>query len=1089
MDEHAGEQLAERAAEQLQPVPSESHVGGIPAAKVSMSLKNIVIIAVAVSLVAVGVIGGLVWALAGEEEEPDRPPPYHWEPCNRAEIYSAQLAAAGVFGTNNGGKAAGSYPGCIPVCVLVDVDGDGKVGRGDILELKDDVTGLAQRPFGFGTRWLLADPTSVFSGGAGFSETDTIEPDEFLDGIVGIRVAPNDKDCQAYDAAGRIVALRVVAPLSFDSCTEVEVYDAQLAAVAVAGTNNGGKAMGSGVGCVPVCVLVDVDGDGLVGLGDSIGFDHRVMGLVQRPFGFGARWLLADFASVFADNSNTGDSRRQTDAIDPSEFIDGIAGIRVASNQRDCQAYNADGQAVDLSVPFPANTAPCNEVEVYDAQLAAARAVGSNNGGKAVGSGVGCVPACVLVDVDGDGLVGIGDAVGFVPTLTGLEQQPFGVGARWLLADATSVFSNNSNTEESRRQADVIDPSEFIDGLAGVRVSPGQDKCHVVGSTGETVELSVSSPLISGYCNEAEVYDPQLAAAVVAGTNNEGKAVGSAAGCVPVCVLVDVDGDGRVGRGDALGFNRKLTGLVQLPFGVGDRWLLADATSVFANDSSATGAIMVASEFIDGIAGIQVAPNERECQAYDFAGYIVELSMAFPSVTAPCNEAEVYDPSLTERFEQVIATAEDHRARGFSQPGERWVAISAAGANNEGKAVGSAAGCVPVCVLADVDGDGKAGHGDAVGFVPTLTGLEQQPFGVGDRWLLADATSVFSDDRNTTFSRRLTDAIEPSEFTDGIVGFRVGPDQDECLAYDADGHAVKLPAAFSSSSGPCNEVEVHDPQLAALAVAGTNNEGKAVGSGPGCVPVCVLVDVGGDGRVGRGDALGFNRRVTGLEPRPFGYRREWLLADTASVFSYDPSTTSSRHITDAIMAASELIDGIVGFRVGPDQDECQAYDFAGHIVELAVAFPPATAPCNEVEVYDPQLAAVTVGQTHVAAVVAGTNNEGKAVGSGPGCVPVCVLEDSDANRKVSIGDTLKFDRRVTGLEPRHFHAGTRWLLADAARVFSGDSTTTFSRRLTDIIEPSEFTDGIVGIRVASNQRECQAYDIAGETVELSGARR
>ena len=203
MNEHAQEHTAEQLAS------LEPPANAIPAAKEPMSLRNMAIIAVSASVVAVGVIGGLVWALAGEEEE--RPRGYWMPNCNEVEIYDPVIASGDVHGYNNEGNAKGSGVGCVPVCVLEDVDGDGQVGRGDALEFNRQVTGLTQQPFGSGTRWLLADEASVFSNdgntGAARRVTDSIADHEFLDGIIEIMVAPSQTHCEAYDATGDIVEL------------------------------------------------------------------------------------------------------------------------------------------------------------------------------------------------------------------------------------------------------------------------------------------------------------------------------------------------------------------------------------------------------------------------------------------------------------------------------------------------------------------------------------------------------------------------------------------------------------------------------------------------------------------------------------------------------------------------------------------------------------------------------------------------------------------------------------------------------------------------------------------------------------------
>ena len=206
MNEHAQEHTAEQLAS-LKP-----HANAIPAAKEPMSLRNKVIIAVSISVVAVGVIGGLAWYISRLPVADLGPHYYEVDGyCRKVEIYDPLLAAQGIHGSNNDGKAEGIDAGCVPVCVLEDADGDGQVGRGDALEFNRQVTGLTQQPFGSGTRWLLADETSVFSDNSNTAAarrvTDSIADSEFLDGIVEIRVNPEQTHCQAYDATGEIVAL------------------------------------------------------------------------------------------------------------------------------------------------------------------------------------------------------------------------------------------------------------------------------------------------------------------------------------------------------------------------------------------------------------------------------------------------------------------------------------------------------------------------------------------------------------------------------------------------------------------------------------------------------------------------------------------------------------------------------------------------------------------------------------------------------------------------------------------------------------------------------------------------------------------
>ena len=205
-------------SEIYQPDP---HVNDMPAARPPVNFKVWVRIIVLMSVLSAGLVIGLVWAVGDdvadaikEDIQSDRSSSPSGN-CNEVELFVYQFigespADMSPGRTNNGGKALGSAYGCMPVCLLEDMDGDGKVGRNDYVSRIIGLTGLTQQPFDSGTRWLMADATSVFSDDRGTGDfrrmRDPIDPSEFLDGIVGIRLTSLG-ECRAYDAQGNDVLM------------------------------------------------------------------------------------------------------------------------------------------------------------------------------------------------------------------------------------------------------------------------------------------------------------------------------------------------------------------------------------------------------------------------------------------------------------------------------------------------------------------------------------------------------------------------------------------------------------------------------------------------------------------------------------------------------------------------------------------------------------------------------------------------------------------------------------------------------------------------------------------------------------------
>ena len=185
--------------------------------------------------------------------------------CNEVEVYNAQLAAAGVRGTNLGGDVMGSAIGCIPACALVFPDTFGGTQaelanfkfelnanltpeEAVVMQIdeeyseaitdpsKDFLSGLDNiynNPYNPvndsevpGHAFLFVTPTAVRvyldfdympdSGVRIFPRSDRNPYEIFQDNalkryinsdVVGVMVAPNQKQCNAYDATGKIVPL------------------------------------------------------------------------------------------------------------------------------------------------------------------------------------------------------------------------------------------------------------------------------------------------------------------------------------------------------------------------------------------------------------------------------------------------------------------------------------------------------------------------------------------------------------------------------------------------------------------------------------------------------------------------------------------------------------------------------------------------------------------------------------------------------------------------------------------------------------------------------------------------------------------
>ena len=173
--------------------------------------------------------------------------------CNEVEVYDARLAAANVPGTNLGGAVEGSDIGCVPACTLVFPDTFGGT-QAELANFKlelntnltpeeavvmhiDDIDQFYEpstRPDFLnnlssvytspisgtkvkGRAWLYETSTAVRlylttgiwprSGDPPLKHSEFISSSHLNSDVVGIRVAPNQRQCHAYDVTGEIVPL------------------------------------------------------------------------------------------------------------------------------------------------------------------------------------------------------------------------------------------------------------------------------------------------------------------------------------------------------------------------------------------------------------------------------------------------------------------------------------------------------------------------------------------------------------------------------------------------------------------------------------------------------------------------------------------------------------------------------------------------------------------------------------------------------------------------------------------------------------------------------------------------------------------
>ena len=156
-------------------------------------------------------------------------------------------------------------------------------------------------------------------------------------------------------------------------------------------------------------------------------------------------------------------------------------------------------------------------------------------------------------------------------------------------------------------------------------------------------DLEDQTSTIGAKCNEVEVYDAQLAAAVTAGTNDAGNAEGSGPGCVPVCVWEDrtsVANTHTAGVLEAaeIKFYRKTpakkadntTAFIKYTVDdMANNYILLDSKNLFMTAKTKTKQAIGKStatttpRFASGIVEIKVNPNQRGCSAYDIRGEIV----------------------------------------------------------------------------------------------------------------------------------------------------------------------------------------------------------------------------------------------------------------------------------------------------------------------------------------------------------------------------------------------------------------------------------------------------------------------------------
>ena len=131
-------------------------------------------------------------------------------------------------------------------------------------------------------------------------------------------------------------------------CHDVEIYDAQLAAVSLQGSNAGFK--GSGYGCVPVCVWHN-DGDLAVELDevkfylripDSIEIDHSGVIAPHRNY------LFQNSKEVFGPDIGI-------HGTEVAFAHESLIEVRLSPNQRSCHILDISGK---IAASQPASTEP-----------------------------------------------------------------------------------------------------------------------------------------------------------------------------------------------------------------------------------------------------------------------------------------------------------------------------------------------------------------------------------------------------------------------------------------------------------------------------------------------------------------------------------------------------------------------------------------------------------------------------------------------------------------------------------------------------------------------------------------------------------
>ena len=144
--------------------------------------------------------------------------------------------------------------------------------------------------------------------------------------------------------------------------------------------------------------------------------------------------------------------------------------------------------------------------------------------------------------------------------------------------------------------------------------------------TGQTTNLGRD-------CNRVEILNPAYKQLEAMGANLDGRAEGSAYGCVPVCVWKDVSDNGEaygtVDLGDEFAVEQPAVSPIKQAAATdtpNNNYLLVSPTSIFTYEeaTSTRGAWKI--DFEDGIAEIRLNGSKTECRPHDAGGQVLTLA-------------------------------------------------------------------------------------------------------------------------------------------------------------------------------------------------------------------------------------------------------------------------------------------------------------------------------------------------------------------------------------------------------------------------------------------------------------------------------